>query len=288
MIPTKLKLKISLLLAGLLVITTLAGCGKQLSDADFKPLVVTLLKVGKADAIIVQADGAVMVIDTGEEDDGPEVVEFLRGKGVSTVDALIITHFDHDHVGGADTLAESIDIREIYVPAYSGTSTEYTDFMAVVEKRGFTVKPLTAPVEFTLGDADVLIEPPPSYEPMVTGAENDNNFSLITTITHGENRMVFMGDAEKQRINEWLNTPSAHDCNFLKVPHHGVYNTALENLFKVVSPEIAVICTSNKHPADIKTVELLKQSGAQVLQTKDGNITVISSGLNLEINQKSK
>lgn len=74
------------------------GC--QLSEKD--ALEVTLLKVGKADAIVVQAQAQTMVIDTGEDDDGAELVSFLKSQGCEKVDTLIITHFDKDHVGGAD------------------------------------------------------------------------------------------------------------------------------------------------------------------------------------------
>ena len=72
----------------------------------------------------------------------------------------------------------------------------------------------------------------------------------------------------------------------LKVPHHGVYNTALQELFETVEPECAVICSSNKNPADPQTIELLKKYNVHVFQTKDGNITVISDGTSLEMKQE--
>ena len=69
-----------------------------------------------------------------------------------------------------------------------------------------------------------IVEPPDSYRTEHKNVEMDNNFSLITTINHGENKMIFAGDAEKQRIKEWLKNGQAEDCDFLKVPHHDVYN----------------------------------------------------------------
>ena len=116
----------------------------------------------------------------------------------------------------------------------------------------------------------------------------DNNFSLITTIQHGENRLVFMGDAEKPRIRQWLADSHPEPCDFLKVPHHGIYNKALEELFSTLSPQYAVICSSKKNPAEMKTLELLKQFCPHVFETKDGNVMVISNGRNLEVSQKIK
>lgn len=254
--------------------------------AEPEPLKVTLLKVGKADAIAIQTEENTMVIDTGEEEDGEELVFYLKNQGISQVDTLLITHFDKDHVGGADTLIESMDVGRILVPDYEGTSTEYQDFMIALEEKGLMAERLKKSEEFELGSAKVLVEPPVSCETQNGEAEVDNNFSIITTVTHGKNRLLFTGDAEKQRIRQWMKEGSAASCDFLKVPHHGVYNTALQELFETVEPECAVICSSNKNPADPQTIELLKKYNVHVFQTKDGNITVISDGTSLEMKQE--
>lgn len=224
------------------------------------PLKVTLLKVGKADAIVVQSGQETMVIDAGEEEDGEEVVDFLVGQGVSCVDALVITHYDRDHVGGADTLLEKMDIGKVLLPDYAGDNTEYTDFMDALEEKKIQPQLLTRAIGFKLGEAVVQVEPPASYEAPEDAAEADNNFSLITTVVHGENRFLFTGDAQKQRIREWISGGNARVCTFLKVPHHGVYNTALQELVDSVKPEYAVVCSSAKNPADVQTLELLKKT----------------------------
>lgn len=257
-----------------------------LENSQFDALKVTLLKVGKADAIVVQAGEETMVIDAGEEEDGEELVAFLKNQGISYVDALIITHYDKDHIGGADTLIEALEIGRVILPDYRGSGTEYLDFMNAIEEKGIQPLYLTQTEEFRLGDADIRVEPPQSYEAAENTAELDNDFSLITEITHGENRLVFAGDAEKQRIREWLSGTNAESCDFLKVPHHGIYNTALKELLDVTSPKYAVICSSDKNPAQTQTLELLKQYNVSTLQTKDGNVTVTSDGKELEVHQK--
>ena len=279
------KKSIRSLLAVFVILLTLAGCT---SEPTVAPLAVTILKVGKADAIIVCTGPHTLLIDAGEEDDGQEITEFLRKRSISEIDAMIITHFDQDHVGGADTVLEQFPVKSVYVPAYEGTHPEYLDFLMAAESAGVSPEHLTAPVSFRLGDADILIEPPRSYEIPDAAEDYDNNFSLITTIRHGEMCMVFMGDAEKPRIRQWLADSQPGPCDFLKVPHHGIYNKALEELFSTLSPQYAVICSSRKNPADTKTLELLKQFCPNVFETKDGNVTVISNGKKLEILQKIK
>ena len=252
------------------------------------PLTVTILKVGKADAIILQCQDETMIIDTGEEDDGLEVTEFLSKRNITYVDTLIITHFDKDHVGGADTVVESVDVGQVLLPDYEGADVDYVDFIDALSRKNITPTRLDEPIEFTLGEAQVLVEPPISYEIPEGAAEFDNNFSLITTVTHGDNKLLFTGDAEKRLIRDWLANGSAGQCDFLKVPHHGIYTTALDELLDVVQPKYAAICSSAKHPADDETLEALKGRGVDVLETRNGKITVISDGINLELHQKVK
>ena len=80
--------------------------------SDQKNLNIKIFKVGKADAIVVENNNEYMVIDVGEEDDGFEIVNYLQDREVFKIKKLIITHFDKDHVGGADTLVENIEVEE--------------------------------------------------------------------------------------------------------------------------------------------------------------------------------
>lgn len=274
------------LLAGALLGSMISGgCSRAEAMPESGALKVTLLKVGKADAIALLTKGKAMVIDAGEEEDGEELVTFLSQQGITKVDTLIITHYDQDHVGGADTLIEEMEVGQVLLPAYEGIHSEYSDFMRALEEKKITPVKLDEKVEFEFGDAEVLVEPPLSYD-AGNAEEMDNNFSLITTVTHGENKLIFTGDAQKQRIREWLENTKPDSCDFLKIPHHGVYNKALRELLDAVKPEYAAICSSHKNPAEVKTLELLKQKNVSVMETKDGDITVISDGKKLEIHQE--
>ena len=119
-----------LLIGGVLIFSN-----HEQSRGDLDPLKVTILKVGKADAIVVQTEEKTMVIDAGEEEDGEELELFLKQQYVSCIDTLIITHFDQDHVGGADTLVENLEIGQVLLPDYEGSNTEYMDFMTELEKK---------------------------------------------------------------------------------------------------------------------------------------------------------
>ena len=258
--------------------------------ASKSPLKTTILKVGKADAIVIDAGTETLVIDCGEEEDGVELLEYLEKENIAKIDTLLITHYDKDHVGGADTIVESIPVGRVLVPDYDSTSTEYLDFLVALEDAGLAAERLNEKTTFPLGDATVIVEPPLSYDIPETDSdvqiEYDNNFSLVTTIVHGDNRLVFAGDIEKQRIREWLDSSDeAVPCTFLKVPHHGVFNSELQNLFERLNPPYAAICDSKKNPASDDTVKQLKEIRSDVFQTMNGKIIVVSDGNGIEIRQ---
>ena len=255
------------------------------SPAPQDTLEVCFLKVGKADAIVLMCGEETMVIDCGEEDDGKEVLAFLGSRDVKEVDVLMITHFDKDHVGGADTLVRGIPVKRVLLPAYTGSGTEYTDCIGAIEKAGINPENVTENLNLTLGSASLYIEPPASYEIPKGANEYDNDFSLITTAEFCGKRFIFTGDIEKQRIREWLADGSAAECDVLKIPHHGVYNKALADLLSVTKPSHTVICDSKKNPADVKTLELIRKTGADCMQTQYGDITIICSGDDIEIHQ---
>ena len=86
----------------LLACLALTGCAAESADAGGDELTAVFLDVGKADAILLYNGEMAALIDAGENDDGDAVVEAIRARGIERLDLMIITHFDKDHVGGAD------------------------------------------------------------------------------------------------------------------------------------------------------------------------------------------
>lgn len=258
-----------------------AGCGKT----DGGTLTVTFLKVGKADAAVMTAGGYTFVIDTGEADDGDELVSFLQNAGVAQVNVLIVTHFDKDHVGGATKLLSEIPVKRVITPDYTAASNEYESFSMMAFAVGLTPETLKKSCTITLGGCIIQIDPPADYSIAGTSDDADNELSLITTVTHGDVRLLFAGDAENGRLTEWMENGNAQPCDLIKMPHHGVYCKAQQALLEAVTPAYAVICDSEKNPAEEKTLALLAQRGVQVFETKDGNVSAVSDGKSLSVTQ---
>lgn len=283
------KMSMLLLLTGLF----LTGCGQKQKAAE--PLEMQFLKVGKADAILLFTEEKTMVIDAGEEDDGEKVLEALKEQGIEKIDYLIITHFDKDHVGGADVILKEIPAETVVQPDYQSDSKEYEQYAEALQERGIEpVRLRGEPMSFFLGDAEVMIFPPSdtlyaqaeesrNADPEV---EIDNNLSLAIQVLHGGNSLLFTGDAEEARILELLQEPQIlKKQTLLKVPHHGRDVAGMEELLTGTSPSYAIICCSKKNPADREVLKLLGKHGAETLLTANGDIQVLSDGRRLQIEQ---
>lgn len=252
-------------------------------------LKVSILKLGKADCIVLESAGKTMVLDTGEMKDAEKVSTFLKQENITTIDYLVITHFDKDHVGAAGSLVEQFNVGHLYIPNYEGTVNEYFDFMEAMEAALVTPERVADITTFSFGEAEVTIEPPLKYDVNVVADvvdDYDNTLSLMTTVTCGEKRLLFAADADRRRLTEWLEgSELVGHYDFLKVPHHGKFNAGLEPLLEAITPQYAAITCSKKNPADTQTTYELEKYDVETFTTQGGIITLRTDGISIEVLQ---
>jgi len=251
---------------------------KKIDSGTFK---VVCLDAGKADAIILRTQNSTVIIDTGEDDEGANIVSYLKQQNIDTIDYLIISHFDQDHVGGADTVLKKLKVNNVIQSDCPKDSDDYSQYVEMLDKKNITPVTLRDTMTFTLDSVQYTIYPP---QETTYAVKDSNNSSLVTSIVHGENSFLFTGDAENARIQELISQGNlAH--TFLKVPYHGIYQTSLLELFKQVSAKYAVITSSDKLPEDESTISALELMGTKVYLTRKGEVTVTSDGKNMVVTQ---
>lgn len=280
-----MNLKRAILSICLLTVFLFSGCQNKKDITVEAPAVTgsfdfTVLKVGQADAIFMQTENHSIILDCGEKDDGDEVVEYLQEKGISNVDYIFITHFDKDHVGGFPEVMDNVTASNIIVPNYEGNNDEYEEYLKTVSNKGLQITPLTKDTNFILDDVlfEVSVPKKQSY------AEGDNDFSLVISVTHGENDFLFTGDAEADRLTEVL-SEFGRQYDFLKVPHHGKANKNTKRFITTVKPTYSVICDSDKNPTEDETISILEFVESEIYSTRNGNISVLSDGKEIKITQ---
>ena len=269
----------------LLSICILAGCqNRNDSAAEVPPISgtfdFTILKCGQADAIVMRTENYNIILDTGEKDDGDKIIQYLNDINIDNIDYLFITHFDKDHIGGFPTVMENITASNIIVPDYEGGNDEYEEYLKTIDNKNLEITSLKEDTSFVFDDVLFEISVPKKQ----FYAEADNDFSLVLSVTHGDNTFLFTGDAEEERLSEILSEFS-RQYDFLKVPHHGKYNKNTKRFINTVKPQYAVITDSEKNPASNKTTSLLESEGTEIYSTKNGDVSVISNGTEIKISQ---
>lgn len=262
-----------IIFAVIAVLTASAACACSAEESGF--LKITVLKIGKADAIIINSQSGAVLIDAGEEDDGAEILEKARARGIEKLDYMIITHYDKDHVGGAAEVIAGMEIGEIIEPGYKKDSGEYNAYVSAAEKAGVKRTVPSKNLSFELDGAvyDIFMPKKSSYA-------NENDYSIAVKVKYAGLSALFAGDALDARTAELEGEKIS--ANVLKVPHHGSFQKGNESFFKAVGPQYALITCSDKNPADSKTSSALIKAGSEVLMTSDGDIEIIFSDKGIE------
>ena len=255
------------------------------SDIPEGSMLVEFVKVGKADCVILNSGGYTVMIDTGEDDDKSNIFSRLILDKIEKIDYLIISHFDRDHIGCVPYILDTYNVGQIIQPDYTPLepfNDAYKNYLAALEKTDTEIVTLKDDMSLTVGDMQFEIYGPKGKD--YSESSVDNNNSLIVGLTHKGNTFLFTGDIEKLRINDVVSEGIGH-YDLLKVPHHGVNNSASKDLFTAVTPKYAVICCSDKNPADVVLLEKLRAVNAEIYITEDGTVFAISSSNGIEIKQ---
>lgn len=254
----------------------LCGCSdfdaERRGDGAAENMTVTVLDIGKADAILLQHGGQNILIDCGEAEDTEKVNAALRESKVEKIDLLVLTHLDKDHIGGAANILQNFAVKEVIQSANDTDSKDYRAYLSALEETGVFREKLSEEKKLLFSKLEMKLLPAreESYA-------DDNNYSIMIEVSFGDTKFLFAGDAEKKRLSEYLETnPGSFD--FLKVPHHGKAEENSALFFETISPRFAVITCSKKNPPDEETLLLLERIGAQVFLTEEGVVRAISNG----------
>ncbi len=275
---------VALLLLLVLCPSLLIGCqpsggGMPPSPTALPTLEVVVFSIGKADAILLHGEMGAALIDTGEVDDAEEVLSYLRRKGITRLDALFLTHYDKDHVGGAADIIKSVKIGAVYGTYPSKESEEYDAYLAALAEKSMTPTVLCEQTSLCLGELSLTVYPPKkeAYE-----HKTSNNSSLAIHATYGAHSFFFAGDAEEERITELLELDGI-TCDFLKAPYHGNMVENFPALLSHLRPAYAALTCSDKNPEEEAKTAALRAAGAKIFLSRNGNIYARSDGETLTV-----
>lgn len=255
--------------------------------------------VGQGDAFAVPTGpGHIVLIDTGP--DPALLTACLDTLGVSQVDALVLTHFHADHVGGLGAVLGRVPVAAAYVTPVRDPPGEAEEVLADLAGAGIPTYAVTSGDVMAWGEAGQVsaevVWPPPERAGSGALGANDGSIVLDLTVTTdggdlgGEPgdgiRMLFTGDIEPAAARGVRRALAGQRFDILKVAHHGSAAQD-ETLVTGVGARIALIGVgadnSFGHPS--RTVlSMLAQTGTVVLRTdRDGTYAVVGGPGNLAV-----
>lgn len=265
----------------MILLCLLAAC----LPAAAQELRVDFFDMGKADAMLITTpQGKRILIDTGTNKGGKQLVKRFEEAGIDFIDLLLITHYDKDHVGGADKILEDIRVDTVVMPVYAKESKQHTQFEEALDQvKDVSVYRMNTGGETAFESGDGLtMHVTAAHEPYY-GRDEENDFSLAVRMTYGDTKLLFAGDAEAPRQKELLEEGDVV-CDVLKVPYHGRLTAMSEEFLTECAPKIAYITDDEEDPASEELIAILESLGAQVRTSrKDGDVTVISDGKTVRI-----
>lgn len=247
------------------------------NDYDFN---IYFFNAGKADAIILSKNDKYMMIDTGEESLGKEILKYFKNNNINRLEYLVITHFDKDHIGSASSIIDNIEIGEVLQSNYPKESKYYDNYINSLSIKGIAAKTISGNYKINLDDLDITILGPE----IIYDNNESNNSSLLVSVIDNENSFLFMGDSQNSRIKDFIkNNTNTYD--FIKIPYHGNYLKQLDNLLDNTKAKYAVLTCSFTEGCEKETLELLDNYNIKYYLTKNGSISVFSNGTNIKIKQ---
>lgn len=240
---------------------------------------IHFINTGNSDAILIIKDNKAALIDGGDNDDEALVSSYIKKQGISELEYVFATHPHADHIGGLDRVTKDIKINNLYVSNGEAETKSYRDFINAAASKGLYPSVPLLGSKFDLAGS--------TFEVLSVANTNDpNNNSIVLLYTNGNDKILLMGDAEKE-IEQNLNVG---DVDLLKVGHHGSYSSSSKPFIDKINPEYAVILVGedNKygHPHK-ETMDTLKEKGIEVHRSDEcGDIIFRSTGNGLEVDCK--
>ena len=240
---------------------------------------VTFLDVGQGDSTLLETASGRVLVDEGPPE--ANVASQLARRGIQSLSAIVLTHPQRDHIGGAADVLRHLRVGFVLDPELAATGTDEEEAMAAAHERGVPVRPARAGEEFRLGGLHFEVLNP---QDAGTPSEDPNQNAVVLLVSYGETDILLTADAESDVTSNLPLKP----VEILKVAHHGSADPGLEDELETLRPRVAVISVGRGndygHPRPETLAALATVPGISVYRTdEDGAVVVESDGRRIRV-----
>jgi competence protein ComEC len=240
---------------------------------------VTFLDVGQGDSVLLETRSARILVDQGPPE--ANVADQLQDLGVRSLSALVLTHPQRDHVGGAADVIRQLRVGVVLDPSLAATGPEREEAIAAARERRVPIRVVREGSEFRAGGLLLrVLWPPDAGLP----SEDPNLNATVLLASFGELDVFLPADAESD-VTGRLHLGA---YEILKVAHHGSEDPGLDEELRILRPRIAVISAGRNndygHPRPETLAALATVPGLGLYRTDlQGRVVVESDGRGLRV-----
>ena len=220
---------------------------------------ISFLDVGQGDCTIIKIKNSkkVIMIDTGgslyRDIANDKIIPYLKKKGIDSIETLIISHGDYDHMGASIDLIEQFKVKNVMF-----NNGEYNE----LEKE--LINKLEAKnINYSSQLNQWIVSDIKLYFINNGGYTNENDNSIVILADIKGLKVLLMGDVSKEVERDLLSDNKISNIHILKVAHHGSSTSTSEEFIKTISPIYSIISVGKNnlygHPND-DVIEILKNS----------------------------
>ena len=234
---------------------------------------ITALDVGQGLAVVVRTAGRTLLYDAGpafgaEADSGSRIiVPLLRAQGLVRLDALVLSHEDSDHIGGALSVLEAVPVDILY-SSLPRAHPLHALAPAVACARGIAWQ--WDGVRFEILHPDAAL-----------ASDRRNDSSCVLRVSNAKGSVLLTGDIERTAEAQLAAQPAALRSDALVVPHHGSRTSSTAQFIRAVAPRVAIVPVGYRnrfrHPS-AEVLQRYRDAGAELARTDlDGAVSVVLS-----------
>lgn len=261
--------KVRLLLGSLLVTLVGAIFFSMHSSAG---ITLKVFDVGQGQCVFLQNDMNAVMIDCGGDEDeynGEQAARALLTSGYTGIDALILTHYDTDHVCGAMQFLSRIRVKQIIVPDLPDQTGNRETILRYAALADIPVLLVKRDMKLNFGSGELYLFAPED--------PNVRNASLSALMSDEEYDILITGDMDETAERVLAATKQLPDLEILIAGHHGAKTSTCTELLQRTAPDTVIISVGENsygHPAQ-EVLDRIAAIGAAVYRTDlDGTITI--------------
>lgn len=257
---------------------TLCACGKGAQTLPNEKMRLYFLDVGQGDCTLIRTAAGDILIDAGPEASQERLCLRLHQLGVERLRLMVLTHYDEDHIGGADGVLRQFSVDEVWGGEAADDNESLRALRAALGGRGMSITPARQKDQRVLGDVRIT-----ALAPLQVPVPEGNEGSLVLQVVCDEITALFTGDVDAATEKLLVATyPGRLSAQIYQVGHHGSNTSTSQALVDAMRPSYAVISSGvgNEygHPNGA-VIERLEAAGATVLRTDlSGELLFITDG----------